>query len=132
MTKKEFDQWYRDFCSAFPETSAFINIGGRPQASLQHWYEVMERAELPDALEATKRLFDGREPVIEAYERWRTPLIVKRIAEGIAANRTPRTGPLELAHEARKQCEAEGPVTWSMEEEFKRLVREREETKDVF
>lgn len=87
MTRPEFNGWYKNFCSAFPDTAAWLNQSPEKTETLGFWYQALEHTDLADAKEATRRLAVGEEPEIPAYERQSIPRRVAEIAKRVRGGR---------------------------------------------
>ncbi len=87
MTGEEFDDWYSDFCSAYPETAAFVNSNGNPRGTLEHWFAVLSPCDLTDAREVTRRMLAGDDPEVENYNRHTTPRHVATLCERASVRR---------------------------------------------
>ena len=64
MTRPEFDAWFKQFAAAFPPVRDFVCKVDKPtdvpgQATLEHWFRVLEPRSLADALAVTIGMFDG-------------------------------------------------------------------------
>lgn len=60
MTRKEFDQWFKHFVSAFPAANDHVcKVDPTGRDTLGHWFAVLEKRELADALSVTNGVFSG-------------------------------------------------------------------------
>ena len=127
MNAQEFNQWFTDFSSVFPWAPELVRKASPPEGieTLAHWREVLERVSLADALAATNIFFSDEREHLETWDRWRAPIVVKRIAVELRERRNPTCDPVasQRAYEARAL--AEGPPTWSCAEELKRKLNEK-------
>lgn len=118
MTAAEFDQWFADYCAAFPDIPSWINKSPNPIETLRHWCKTLSGCSLEHALEATRRLADGRERIDYPTNTARdVRAICGRIA-GMAA-----TGEKQLRQAAlwKKRAEEEGRPKWSMADVLRRM-----------
>jgi len=81
MTRPEFNLWWDDYATRFPETVAWLNtLGSHKEPTKTIWAEVLEDIALPDAMAANKRLSKGDAPVVKAFERDSTAAHVRNVA----------------------------------------------------
>jgi len=60
MNRKEFDQWFKHFVSAFPAANAHVcSVDPTGRETLGHWFAVLEKRSLADALAVTNGIFSG-------------------------------------------------------------------------
>lgn len=89
MTALEFKTWWQNFARLFPETAAWVNgLGEGKPILLQGWQSVLADVESQDGHTATMRLLSGQEEPIAAYDREKTPAVIRRIAMDLQRQRT--------------------------------------------
>lgn len=93
MTPKEFNDWYADFCAAYPGTQEWISKGGNPTATLKHWREILLPHSLEDAKEATRLMLTGSEDPVDHFDRASTPRHVAGICMRLAGYRIRKPEP---------------------------------------
>jgi hypothetical protein len=108
MTHNEFNDWFVDYCTAFPETGAWLNAfspendteGRRVKAILERWRGVFEQrgVRLSEAKSATAAMLRGDAECVKAFDREQTPAIVAKLARELRGERrrdTPQAEPLD-------------------------------------
>lgn len=116
MTKDEFKEWFRDHRTAFPAAAAFVNKSPDKSGTLRNWYAILEPYVLADALEATRRMLDGREEPIKDFDRALTAQRVASVCKRVSAMRQKAPSPLDMAKQDRERYAAEPKPGWSMEQ----------------
>lgn len=80
MTVDEFDTWLAEYCTAYPDTAAWMNASGDPGAVASLWAEALDDVDLQDARAVIKRMMRGDDDYVQAYDRDKTAAIVRRHA----------------------------------------------------
>jgi len=80
MNQKEFDNWVADYFATFPQSSTWLAKSPDPPRTLERWFIALKKIPLICAATVTDRMAKGELPVVEAYEREKTALIIRRHA----------------------------------------------------
>ncbi len=78
MNIQEFNDWYADYCAAFPGTKEFVAKGGNAKATLGFWLQILEPFSLDAAKTVTMRMLAGHDDPVEITDRAQIP---RRVAE---------------------------------------------------
>lgn len=87
MNQAQFNSWYADFCTAYPQTDEFVQRGGNGRATLAHWFDVLSACELDDAMNVTRRMLRGDDDELKPYDRHATPRHVAALCEALRQRR---------------------------------------------
>lgn len=93
MTKEEFDEWWKDMKSRFPDSVRWATTDRKleeVQAIWRTWFEVLDDCRLEDCLYATKAIQRGDEAAPQKFEAF--PQSVRAIARKRSAERSGRSG----------------------------------------
>ncbi len=96
MNKAEFNDWYTEFCAAFPGTDAWIATKGGGTRTLANWLAVLVDCDADCAKMATMMILSGKEPTIHAYERSETPVRIRDICKRLEAKHSIPAEPSPL------------------------------------
>jgi hypothetical protein len=80
MIQADFETWLDEYCLAFPETAAWLNQLGRPELVLSFWEDALEDVDFQDARQVIKRMVRGDDDPVQAFDRDKTPAIVRKYA----------------------------------------------------
>ncbi len=130
MTAAEFDAWLKDYCTAFPECSVWIDSLKKPFDTLGKWREVFEakRITLAVGREVTMAMMSGEAPAVANYDRDNTAARVVAAAREIRMQRGDAyRSEAEIAampkRTTAKYTRPEGAISaWQMAEQY-RLMR---------
>lgn len=130
MTTDQFKLWYTDHCATFPPTAAYVNQFPKEQRDrlITAWRDILEPFPIDAAMEATRRLLDGRSEPLKSFDLHLTPRHVAGICKAIAWERNAHS-PIENARKAKEECEAERKSgkapQWSIARVTRILIRDR-------
>ena len=87
MNKPEFNKWWLDYSTRFPDTGEWMNKQPAANEVLTVWQEALINVELSDALEVNRRLTRGDDEHWPAYEREETPAKIRKLAWNLKQER---------------------------------------------
>src|SRR5678815_4217870 len=91
MTKHEFNHWWGDYSTRFPDTGEWLRKQSRAGELLAIWAEALSGTDLGDALEVNRLLTRGdleRWKTSSGYhEREETPAMIRKLAWGLKRER---------------------------------------------
>ena len=134
MTRAEFNDWLKHYCTLFPETSEWIARVNDELRSrmLDAWYELLADIDVRDAKAVTWRMFEGDEgyPALGVMfgDREKTPRHVRDLARKHAWDRREREQQRLSQYERDRlreltQVHRQSRQGWHMGDVFRRLVR---------
>jgi hypothetical protein len=83
MNQKEFDKWVEDYLATFPQAATWLSKSPDPPRTLERWFIALKKIPLICAATVTDQMANGELDMVEAYEREKTALIVRRYAWAI-------------------------------------------------
>ena len=105
MTKHEFDRWFQHHLFLYRELKTFFDgLGGEnSRAYMAEWFSAMADVDVDDAMEASHRMFSGKEP--KPPSRSDIPGHVANIARRLARDRqATTTAPRRSYHDGSVAC----------------------------
>lgn len=118
MTSSEFNQWYDQYCAAFPGTMEFVERGGNPKITLGFWFKVLEPFSLDVANTATMRMLAGHDEAVPVVDRATTPKHVADVCQRIVDRHKLTT----LPKSSEPQYSDQEPAQWDGREICRKLM----------
>lgn len=88
MNNIEFDSWYADFATHYPETKTWLQKQGAP--TLRTWKDALSDCLLSDALDATAQCHRGAGPTISGPSQW--PAAIRQLCKERENDRREQAG----------------------------------------
>jgi len=91
MTKDDFNRWWTDYATRFPDTGKWLEGHANKRDILSVWLEALETTNLSDALEVNRLLTRGELERWKSssgyHEREETPAMIRKMVWELARNR---------------------------------------------
>ncbi len=99
MSRSEFNRWWTDYATRFPDTGKWLQSHDARAEILAVWLDALASTDIRDALEVNRQLTTGETERWKNaggyHEREETPAMIRKLAWGARQRRTAVTEPPE-------------------------------------